>query len=563
MKTSLAFIFLLIFTQSFAQNGDTEKYFGNPLEIPIILSGTFAELRTNHFHGGLDIKTEQREGLPVVAAADGYVSRISVSPWGYGKALYIQHPNGYTTVYGHLSSFSPEIDSFIRNLQYEQESYSVDVNPKENELPVLKGELIALSGNTGGSGGPHLHFEIRDAADRPMNPLMFGYEIPDSKAPKVSALFVYPLGEEAHVNQSGKRQKLPLTLQKDGSYLTPKIEACGDIGFGVSTVDQQDFAVNNNGVYRIETMLNGDEIFQANFEIFSFEESRRLNQLIDYAYYKEKWDKVQKLFVEKDNLLSIYSNVFNQGLVNVQDSMSYNYTIRITDFAGNERIIRIPIEGEMSEIPIVKEEDTTAYFVPAAEATLFEENGIDVYFPKNSLYSDTYLDLVFENEKVKVHEDVIPLHSHITIGFDMSKYKPEDREKMFVAKLSSSGKPYYSPTQREGDRFFTEVRNFGTFGLGRDVNAPKVVPVNFRNGQWISGNKDLKVKMWDDLSGIQSYKATVNGKFILMEYEPKESLFTHYFSDGVVTDQENKLVITVTDNVGNTTIFESTFFRKQ
>src|SRR5690606_26625881 len=145
MKTSLAFIFLLIFTQNFAQNSDTEKYFGNPLEIPIILSGTFAELRTNHFHGGLDIKTEQREGLPVVAAADGYVSRISVSPWGYGKALYIQHPNGYTTVYGHLSSFSPEIDSFIRNLQYEQESYSVDVNPKENELPVLKGELIALS----------------------------------------------------------------------------------------------------------------------------------------------------------------------------------------------------------------------------------------------------------------------------------------------------------------------------------------------------------------------------------------------------------------------------------
>ena len=165
--------------------------------------------------------------------------------------------------------------------------------------------------------------------------------------------------------------------------------------------------------------------------------------------------------------------------------------------------------------------------------------------------------------EVKVYEDVVPLHSPITIGFDVSKYKPEDREQMFVAKLNSASRPYYSPTQRDGDRLFTEVKNFGTFGLGRDVKAPKVVPVNFRNGQWISNNKDLKVKMWDDLSGIGSYKASVNGKFILMEYEPKESLFTHYFSDGVVTDEENKLLIEVTDNVGNTTIFESTFYRKQ
>jgi len=562
MKSTIALIFLLICTYSIAQNGNSEKYFGNPLEIPIILSGTFAELRTNHFHGGLDIRTEQREGLPVLAAAEGYISRISVSPYGYGKALYVQHPNGYTTVYGHLSKFAPDIDAFIKKLQYEEETFSIDINPKENELMVTKGEVIALSGNTGGSGGPHLHFEIRDAAERPMNPLMFGYEVPDSKQPKVSALFAYPLGEEAHINNSAVRQKLPLVLQKDGTYITPAIDACGEIGFGVSTVDQLDMAPNNNGVYRIETSLNGDKIFQANFEIFSFEESRRLNQLIDYAYYKEKWDKVQKLFVEPSNHLSIYSNVINRGYVNVQDSLSYSYTIKITDFAGNERLIRIPIEGKQSDIPIVKEKDSTAYFVPAGVSTLFEDKGIDIYLPKNSLYEDTYLDIVFENEKVKVHEDIIPLHSHITIGFDVSKYLPEDREQMFISKLSNSGKPYYSPTKKNGDRFFTEVRNFGTFSLGRDENAPRVVPVNFKEGQWISSNSDLRVKIWDDLSGISSYKATVNGKFILMEYEYKKSLLTHDFSDGVITETENLLEITVTDNVGNTTIYKSTFFRK-
>lgn len=252
----------------------------------------------------------------------------------------------------------------------------------------------------------------------------------------------------------------------------------------------------------------------------------------------------------------------NQGIVNVQDSLSYNYTIKISDYAGNESIIRIPIEGRMSQLPITRKENTTPYFVPANEATLFEENGIDVYLPKNSLYSDTYLDLVFENEKVKVHEDVIPLHSHITIGFDVSKYTPEDREQMFVAKLSSSGKPYYSPTKRDGARLFTEVRNFGTFTLGKDVKAPQVVPSNFRDGQWISNNPSLEVKIWDDLSGIDSFKATVNGKFILMDYEYKQSLLTHDFSDGVVTETENKLQITVKDNVGNTTVYESTFYRK-
>ncbi|WP_324718896.1 M23 family metallopeptidase [Salinimicrobium sp. HB62] len=563
MKRFLAPLLFLLSLVAGAQapNVPTD-YFDDPLQVPLALAGTFGELRSNHFHSGLDIKTQQREGLPVYASAEGFVSRINVAHYGYGKALYIQHPNGYTTVYAHLKNFSPRIEEYIKKLQYQKESYEVEVYPTASELPVERGELVANSGNTGGSGGPHLHFEIRDGEQRPMNPLMFGIDLEDTRAPIVSGVYVYPSGEEAHVNGSAQRQKLRLIPQQDGSFRAEKIEACGKIGFGINTVDQLNAAPNHNGVYRIETSANGDNLFQANFEKFSFAETRHLNQLIDYAYYTQNNSRIQKLFVEPSNPLSIYSNVSNEGYLNVQDSLSYNYTIKVSDFAGNERIVNIPIEGKQRSEVKENPSKITDFFVPAGSGAQFEGNGIDVYIPKNSLYQDAYLDISFEDEKVILHEDIIPIHTNITIGFDVSKYKPEDREQMFIARLNKWNRPNYSTTTKDGERFTTKTRTFGTYTLARDTQAPRVTPVNFRDGQWISGNKDLKVKISDDLSGINSYRATVNGKFILMEYEYKQNLLTHDFSDGVVTDTENLLRIEVKDNVGNTTIFESTFFRK-
>ncbi len=556
----LLFLFSLVAAAQ-APNVPTD-YFDDPLQVPLALAGTFGELRSNHFHSGLDIKTQQREGLPVYAAAEGFVSRINVAHYGYGKALYIQHPNGYTTVYAHLKNFSPKIEEYIKKLQYQKESYEVEVYPTASELSIERGELVANSGNTGGSGGPHLHFEIRDGEQRPMNPLMFGIDLEDTRAPIVSGVYVYPTGEDAHVNGAAQRQKLRLIPQQDGSFRAEKIEACGEIGFGINAVDQLNAAPNHNGVFRIETSANGEKLFQANFERFSFAETRHLNQLIDYGYYTQNNNRIQKLFVEPSNPLSIYSNVNNQGYLNVQDSLSYNYTIKVSDFAGNERIVNIPVEGKQRTEIKKDPSKITDFFVPAGAGAQFEGNGIDIYIPKNSLYQDAYLDISFEDEKVILHEDIIPIHTNITIGFDVSKYKPEDREQMFIASLNKWNRPNYSTTTKDGDRFTTKTRTFGTYTLARDTQAPKVVPVNFRDGQWISGNKDLKVKISDDLSGINSYRATVNGKFILMEYEYKQNLLTHDFADGVVTDTENLLRIEVKDNVGNTTIFESTFFRK-
>ena len=562
MKLTYAAFFLIFSLKSFAQYQVPNDYFDKPLDIPLVLAGSFGELRSNHFHSGLDIKTQQREGLPIHAAAEGYVSRINISHYGYGKALYIQHPNGYTTVYGHLRNFSPEIEAYIKKKQYEKESYEIELFPSSGELNIERGQLVANSGNTGGSGGPHLHFEIRDNQQRPMNPLMFGIKISDSRTPLVQALYAYPMGEEAHVNGSAKRQKISLIPQGDGTFVAPKLEACGEIGFGITSVDQMDAAPNQNGVFRIEASANGRQLFQADFQKFSFAESRHLNKLIDYEFYTQHHNRIQKLFVEPSNPLSIYSNVDHEGILNVQDSLSYNYVIKVTDFSGNQRVVNIPIEGKMQANIIPKEEKTTDFFVEAGKAANFEGNGIDIYIPKNVLYGDAYLDIVFEDQKVKVHEDVIPLKSDFTVGFDVSKYTPEDRKQLFIASLNKWGKPSYSTTYKDGDRFTTSPRNFGTFTLATDNTPPQVVPVNFRDGQWISNNSDLKIKISDDLSGIKSYRATVNDKFILMEYEYKKNLLTHDFSDAVVTDTENHLKVVVVDNVGNTTVYEATFFRK-
>lgn len=562
MKKIFALLFLIATTSLQAQSDIPTDYFTNPLDVNLILSGTFGELRSNHFHSGLDIKTQQREGLNVVAAADGYVSRINVQHYGYGKAVYVTHPNGYTTVYAHVREFSPEIEAYVKKHQYANEVYEVELFPTEGELTVNQGEQVAYSGNTGGSGGPHLHFEIRDSLERPMNPKLFGINIKDTQAPTINSLFAYPVGEEAHVNGSALRQRIPLIPMKDGSFKTAQIEACGEIGFGISTYDRQDGAANNNGIYRIQANLNGDQVFELHMDKFSFDESRHLNQLIDYEYFLTNRSRVTELFAGPNNPLSVYRNMINRGKVDIQNNMDYVYTIKVLDFAGNERLVRIPIKGQYRDDIPAKTVLPTDYFVQANEAYTTEENGIDLYIPKGSLYEDIYLNIKYKGDTIYLHNDHTPIHSNITLGFDVSKYKPEDLEKMFIARLGYGGRPVYSSTTKKENRFTTGIRSFGTYTLAADVRPPSVVPVNFKSGQWISGNSDLKLKISDDLSGIKSYRATVNGKFILLEYEYKNNTLTHDFSDGVVTDTENNLKVIVTDNVGNSTTYEATFFRK-
>ncbi len=561
MKKILSLL-LLIGGFAFGQSDIPKDYFSNPLDIDLVLAGNFGEMRANHFHSGLDIKTDQKEGLPVYAPADGYVSRIQVQHYGYGKALYILHPNGYTTVYGHLRSYAGDIEKYVKDTQYAKETYELELFPDKTLLPVKKGDIIAYSGNTGGSGGPHLHFEIRDASQRPMNPLLFGIEIPDSQTPIVSAVFAYPIGEDAHINQSQNRTKLRLVKQKDGTYKTENVTAFGKIGFGITTYDQQDGASNKNGSYKIETRFNGSEKFQVLFNKFAFSESRYLNRYTDYDYYETNKSMVQKLFREQNNPLSIITKEDDNGYITVKDSLSSIYTIEVDDYKGNKMLVSIPIEGKKLEILDPKKATKTDDYIYADHATSITKGKFSIYIPANSLYEDTYLNIQDQGDTLKFHEDVIPIHTNISITADISNYKEEDKDKLFIGRLNYKGLPYYNSTTRSGDKLTAKTRTFGSYIVASDTTPPTIKPINFAEDKWISNQNFLQVKITDDLSGISSYRATINGKFILMEYEYKKNVLTYNFNDNVNLEPENNFKLIVIDNVGNSTTFEAKFFRK-
>ncbi|WP_336129183.1 M23 family metallopeptidase [Mesoflavibacter sp. CH_XMU1422-2] len=540
-----------------------QDYFASPLDGETILAGTFGELRSNHFHSGLDIKTKQREGLKVYAAASGYVSRIKIAHFGYGKALYITHPNGYTTVYAHLQRFSDKIESFIKKKQYDQESFEVEVFPSNNELILTKGEVIAYSGNTGSSGGPHLHYEIRDNLERPINPLLFGIKVKDTKKPIVKSIYAYPINELSHVNNSNLKQKLRLIPLQNGDYKVEDIKAYGKIGFAINTIDRQDLAANKNGVYKIETALNGMPNFTINFKRFSFDETKHLNRLIDYPHYSEKKERLQKLFLDTNNPLSMYDNLVDDGYIMVYDSIASLYKIKVEDFEGNTTIIDLNINGDTTPISETSTNFTSQYYINREENVILEKDKITVNIPKETFYDSFFMDFQVHSDTVKVHDKNRAANKYFTINYDITGYSPEDLKQVYIARLVGwNNYPSYSSTKQKDNVLYTRTKNLGTYCLARDTVAPIIEPVNFTDGKWMSKYRFLKLKIEDKQSGISNYRATVNGKWILMEYDYKTDMLVHDFKDNVVKETNNNLKVIVTDNVGNSATFEATFHRK-
>jgi len=563
MRLNFFGVFFLLSLTLVAQEKYPTDTFQSPLEIPIVLAGTFGELRSNHFHSGIDIKTQQREGLPVLAVADGTVTRIKVSHWGYGKALYIAHPSGHTSVYGHLKKFGPEIEEYVKKIQYDKQSYEVEIFPEYGELKVSKGNIVAFSGNTGGSSGPHLHFEIRSSvSEKPTNPLLYGYEVRDATDPSLVGLFAYPLSNDALVNQSTQKIQLNFTRQADGSFLADKVTAHGTIGFGINSFDRQDMAANQNGVYAVKQTVNGQVYLEYDFESFSFGETRYINTLIDYAHFGKYRQRIQKCFKEPYNHLSIYKTLYNNGKIDIEEGMSYTVELLISDIEGNETKLVIPVEGKKEAIKIKKDDTTTKDFIMADKPNNFDLGAAKVYFPANTFYEDFYMNLQKGKDTITIHNNSVPAHRNFTISFDPSQYPLEERRQLFIARLDDHMRPSYSKTYKRDGSFTTRTRALGMYTLVKDSVAPTISPKNFKEQQWLSNYSYLSLKISDDLSGIDSYSATINGKWILMEYEPKTNTITYNFDDKILNDTQCELKVTVTDNVGNSSTYTGTFFRK-
>ncbi len=560
MKT--VFLALILSTISIAQTNYPQDYFRSPLDIPIELSGCFGELRPNHFHSGFDIKTQKREGLNIYAVADGYVSRIKIATYGYGKAIYITHPNGYTSLYGHLSSAVGNIEKFIKDYQYKEKSFEVEIFLKPTDLPVKKGEIVALSGNTGGSGGPHLHFEFRDSkTDNIFNPMLFGFNqyIKDSKKPTINGLYVYPIDEKSIVNQSNKTVNVGIGLQPDGTFLAQTIKAFGKIGFGINAIDTFDNPGNKYGIYKVEVFDNGKSIFGYQFDSFAFEEFRYINALLDFSKFKLMKQKVQKLFMKNPYPLSIIKTDKDQGIINVTpENLTKSYKIIICDYANNQTEIDVPVDYSGLPPNNIEIPKKSKYLIKNNIENIFALDNVEVTFPEKSFYEDFYMDFKVKNDTVYLHNETVPVHSNFNLSIDSKKYSEDKMKKMFIGKLDGK-KIDYVPTTRKGAKFTAKTRELGTFLLTEDLVAPKISIIKPIEGKNLIKEKNISFRISDDLTGINSFNGFLNGKWILFEYEYKQKKLTYNFLDIEPNVGKNILKLVVNDNVGNSTIFETSF----
>lgn len=560
------YLFTVLFSQIIlAQIEYPKDYFRAPLDIPMQLSGNFGELRPNHFHAGFDLKTNQKEGLNVYAVADGYISRIKISTFGNGKAIYITHDNGYTSVYGHLQRAFGEIEDRIRKTQYEEQSFEIEMFFKPGELLVKKGQKIALSGNTGSSEGPHLHFEFRNnLTENVINPMFFGYDknIKDTKRPVVFNVYAYPLDDKTSVNQSKRPLLLNLTLQKDGTYLADKVVSNGKIGFGVDTYDYDDVSYNKNGVFRVQTYLNGTPNFGYEFNTYSFDEMRYINALIDYSRYKKTNQRVQKLFMINPYNLSIIKADKNNGVITIMPNLNSTYRIEVEDFFGNKTIVNIPLKYDNLTTIVPAESFTSKYFIKANVESNFSKDNISVFFPAGIFYDNFNMNFDVKNDTLYLHDDTVPVHSNFTITIEDNKFSEAQREKLFIGNIIGK-KINYIQTFKKDNVFTAKYKTLGKFALILDTVPPVISSAKAIEGKWLTKSSSIQFIISDALSGIKSYNGYLNGKWILFEYDNKTRKITHNFSDGIVTEGKNELKIIVTDNLGNSTTFETHFFRSQ
>lgn len=567
---SAALLFLIFCGTAYPQQVFTSRDFPQndfrpPLDLSPSLSGSFGEIRSNHFHSGIDYRTNQREGYPVYAAADGYVSRLRVQNGGFGNAVYIAHPNGYTTVYAHLQRFNTRLLQHVRNYQYRQQSFDVDFPLLPIEIPVKKGEIIAWSGNTGSSGGPHLHFEVRDSkTEETLNPQLFGIDIPDKVRPIIQGMYMYRLNGFAF-DEKTPRQYFQVT-GTGGKYRlnkSPVIHVNGETGFGIMAYDQQFVSGNHNGVYSIELLLDGRSVYCAVLEGFYFHNSRAVNSHIDYPSWILHGRRIQKSFVEPGNPLTIYKSLINNGLININDDQVHDLKYIVMDAKGNTSTLEFQVKYDPSSVINRPKSDGIQTFYYGLQNEYSTED-VKISIPKGSLYSNIEFSY---SESAKpsrgysrmfhVHTRMIPLHSGFSLSIRPdSTLRPDLQEKALI--VDSRG---ISQGGTFEDGFVkASPRGFGSFYVGVDTIPPVIRSVNVSEGRSFKNTSRMLFRISDNLSGIRSFTGTIDGQWVLMEFDPKTASLWHTF-DERTPPGKHLFQLVVTDMKLNTQTYTATIYR--
>lgn len=577
-KTIRLVFFLMIIANNLPAQSQyvlQDSIFGPPLQMKLLLIGNFGELRPRHFHAGLDFRTNYVTGKKITAIADGYVSRIIVSPWGYGKGLYINHPGGYKSVYGHLLQFNDTIEQCVRKLQYKTRQFALNYYPPPDMFPVKKGEIIALSGNTGSSQGPHLHFEIRKTAtDCPVNGLFFGFDIEDNTPPKIYRIAIYPLNERSFVNAQNQKAVYE-TREYYGSYRIYSqntIKVYGDIGFGIETEDFVDATTNHGGVYSIALHIDGELWYYHQLDSVPFNKTRYINSHVDYEERVKERRWIQKCFVQPNNKLSIYKNLKNSGVFHFNDSNRHHIELFVKDVYGNMESIDFDVKSEPPPKKTGNENPgkKTKLVMPFQKSNYFYTDDLHIIIPKNALY-DT---LFFEYKKQKapqydlyfsdihnVHNPYTPLHKPITVEIRADSMPEHLQSKALIASKGRRGHIYSLGGEWHHGFVKTQTYYFNDYFVTVDTIPPTIEPVNFVNNQNLSYQQTIECKISDDLSGIDRYQAYIDGQWVLFEYDGKNNLISYRFDEHVLVGQKHYLLINVWDRKNNKTVYEAMFYK--
>lgn len=558
--------------QTLAQFANYRNYFSPPIDTVLLLSGNFGELRANHLHSGIDIKVFEQEGLPVLAAADGFIVRVKVSPVGFGKALYIDHPNGFTSVYGHLQRFNNTINAYVKEEQYKRESFELDVFPGKDRFLVKKGDTIGYAGNSGSSFGPHLHFEIRDTyTERPINPLYFNFPIKDTIAPAINLLRIYPFNDSSFVNNSNS--PMDFIISKDSLYKPELIEGdtiqlAGSIGFGIETYDYIYNKNDKSGIYSMQLFIDSVLCFYCTADSFAFDETRYANSLIDYNYWMKTGIRVYRTYIQPENKLSLYDYVYNSGIFSFCDNLLHSIRIEVADFNGNTAQLAFTVRGKLPyhdliNLPYCNED--VGFFIPEKD-NIFENENISIFFPKGCLYDTLHFSYASEHIPKGcfsalhcIHNVFTPLHKNILVRIKVIGLPSKYINKTHIVKIQENGDKITCGGEWENGYIKTKIVQFGNYSVVVDTIPPIIKVLNLSKRKYLKTQKTLEFEIKDSSSGIKTYRGTINGHWILMDYDAKNDKLI-YFIDEKIVMESNKFKLVVTDNCNNIRIFSTQLY---
>ena len=554
MRFFLRILFTILFIFNINFLISQEINFHSPIDAPFDLSGTFGEFRSR-FHTGIDFKSRGVQGQKVFSIEDGFVSRIEVNNYGYGKVIYIDHPNGYTSVYAHLRNFSPELNNYIKSELYKSQKNSIKKFPKKNEFIISKGSLIGYSGNTGRSFGPHLHFEIRETKNQDaINPLMFNYKYVDQERPIIRGLYI--------INEDNSLvKKLPVRKKisklNDSTYISDIIGYNGKIGIGLDIYDiQYKNLYNQNGIYKVELFIDSILSYSYQMNKIKFSENHFKKIMYDYQSLIERNKKVLKIYTPRNSNLSfLKKNSFN-GIINSDNYKDNSVIIKISDWNQNSSYIKFRLksvdtkstETSYQGIEILTNQDYT-----------LNKNSSIIEIDKNTFYDDLLLNISYNSDTLDLGKEKDPFRSSVRVKLPHKITDTMRLRQSFIGKIINERISYLS--SKKNDSFiYTNTSSLGKYIISRDTLKPEIIPINFKSNSNIKGKRSLRLRLKDELSGIKSYSSYFNGNWALFEYEPKSNLIFHNLSDGVIENGENELIIKYEDGVGNKGVYKSKIY---